>query len=259
VIARGVQIGAGPLSSVAAGLADAAAAPGVVDPAVFLARLMDLRGSVELADRLVGRDPPCGSLSLAARSQLRALVAERVEAIRGDVLRTLGDPFQRRNALPTPDQVLAILLDTGALRSRQVDSLRAAAEGAWAPCANLLARVLAHVRAELGALREEVGLSIAALGPTSAHLERLDAALFGATAKARLELEDRLLYALARSVTSRFAAAVAELPDGTTTAHLRPWFESGGLLRADLERGRDAILGVLAHDSQRLAALLADR
>jgi hypothetical protein len=261
VVVTNVQVGAGPLAAVSAGLAGAAEArPGAVDPAAFLARLIDLRGSVELAQRLaVAERPRVGTRAsdAAARARLTALTAERLDALRDELMRAFADPFQRRNKLPTPELVVKVLIDTGALLDRRSRSIGEAAEALWSPAGDLLGRALDRVRFELAALREEVGPPLCALGPASARLERLDAALFGATARGRAELQDRLLAALGRSFAARFSAAVQALPGATAPAHVRPWFERGGLFRAEIDRGRDALLGVLAHDRRRLAALLA--
>jgi hypothetical protein len=260
VVVTNVQVGAGPLAAVSAGLAGAAEArPGAVDPAAFLARLIDLRGSVELAQRL-GAPAPRGAQArgdAAARARLAALTGERLDALRDELMRAFADPFQRRNKLPTPELVVKVLIDTGALLDRRSRSIGEAAEALWSPAGDLLGRALDRVRFELAALREEVGPPLCALGPASARLERLDAALFGATARGRAELQDRLLAALGRSFAARFSAAVQALPGATAPAHVRPWFERGGLFRAEIDRGRDALLGVLAHDRRRLAALLA--
>lgn len=259
-----MSLGVGPLSAVAKALAEApssvpasASAPG--DPAAFLAKLMDLRGSVELAQRLSILDRPLpsnGAVNPDARARLRAFAAERLEAVRDDVARVFADPFARRNKLPTPDDVVSILINGGALIERRGKAVSAAAESVWAPCGELITRSLDRVRFEMAALREEIGPPLAALGPVAARLERLDAALFGATAKGRQQLEDRLVAALARSFAARFAAAVAALPGATAPAHLAPWFAAGGLVRAEILRGRDVVLGVFAHERRRIEALV---
>lgn len=253
------RIGVGPLSAVAAELAGATASPGATDPAAFLARLMDLRGSVELAQRLAAGDRVRGAPEPTSRVMLRGLVAERLDALEDDVLRTLAEPFRPRNRLPTPEQVVTTLIDTGALLGRRARTraVSAASDVLWAPCADLLGRMLGRVRFGVAALREEIGPSVSALGPAAARLERLDAALFAAAGRGRAELEDHLMSALARSFAERFAATIAALPGATAPAHVRPWFEEGGILRVEIAHGRDVILGILAHDRRRLTALIA--
>jgi hypothetical protein len=253
----------GPLTAaartIAGGLTPAAGrAPG--DPAAFLARLIDLRGSVELAQRLpaLTRPRPAGRApaDAAAPARLRALAGERLEAVREEVVRAFAEAFHRRNKVPTPEGVVAILIDSGALLDRRGRALVEATEAVWTPCGDLMARALDRVRFETSTLREELGPPLAALGPATARLERLDAALFGATAKGRQQLEDRLLAAVARSFAARFATAVAALPGATAPAHVAPWFAADGLLTGEIHRGRDVVLGVLGHERRRLEALV---
>jgi hypothetical protein len=187
---------------------------------------MTLHGSVDLAERLDGSssrdlgDLVTPSPSPAARATLRALVDARIFALRAEVNGTLADPFPRRSRLPAPAE---------------------AAERMWAPYGELVTRTLARVRYELRALREEMAAALAALGPKEARLERLDAALFEATAEGRAALEDRMVAAIGRSFARRSAVAIA----------------GSELLRQALDAGRDVILGVLEHDRRRLAALVA--
>lgn len=259
------SLGVGPLSAAARGLADGGAAPpaGQPDPAAFFARLMDLRGSVDLAQRLSAIDraraPEFAASDREAAARLRAEIAARFDAVRDDLARPYADPFHRRNKLPTPEGVVGVLVDGGALRERRGKAVAAAADAVWSPCADLLGRSLDRVRFEIAALREEVAPALAALGPAVARLERLDAALFGATIRGRQQVEDRLLAAVGRSFAARFSAAVAALPGATAPAHVAPWFAPGGLLCAEILRGRDVIAGVLTHDRRRIEALVEVR
>lgn len=239
------------------------------DPAAFLARMLDLRGSVELARRLTALERPdhagaragrragvADAVTTEARARLAAVVAGRLDPVHEDIARALGDPFQRRNKLPTPEAVVAVLIDSGALLERRSRAFAAGAEAVWTPCGDLLARAMERVRFETAALREELGPPLAALGPAETQLERLDAALFGATIKGRQQLEDRLLDALARSFAAGFREAVAALPGATAPAHVAPWFAPDGILGAEMRRGRDVVLGVLGHERRRLDALI---
>ncbi|MFT3764833.1 MAG: hypothetical protein QM820_04850 [Minicystis sp.] len=259
-----VELGVGPLTVAAKAIAEAvvpqgAPPPGAPDPAAFLAKLMDLRGSVELAQRLsiLDRPRPAPSpVDPAARARLRAFTAERLDAVREDVARTFADPFQRRNKVPTPEELVTILIDTGALIERRGRALADAVEAVWTPCHDLITRCLDRVRFELATLREEIGPQIAALGPRAALLARLDAAMASATGKGKLQVEDRLIAALGRAFAARFGAAVAALPGATAPAHVAPWYAAGGLVRAEVMRGRDIVMGILAHDRRRIEALV---
>ncbi len=250
MIAGSAKVVAGPLSASAATLIETdVRGTGPADPAVVLARLMSLHGSVDLAQHLDASPPRAvgasAASSRAAREAVLALVEERALGLRAEVDDTFADPFQRRSRLPTPAEVMAAIAKDGA------------AERMWAPCGELVTRTLARVRFELGALREEMGPALAELGPREARLERLDAALFEATAEGRAVLEDRLLADIGRSFARRFAAEITRLPEALAPSHFAPWFARGGLLRDALDAGRDVVLGILEHDHRRLAALVA--
>ncbi|APR80552.1 Hypothetical protein A7982_05899 [Minicystis rosea] len=232
---------------------------GAPDPAAFLARMMDLRGSVELAQRLsiLDRPRPAGApVDPAARARLRAFAVERLDTARDDLARTFADPFVRRYKIPSAEELVTILIDSGALIDRRGRALTTAIDAVWGPCADLISRSLDRVRFELGTLREELVPMLVALGPEAARLERLDAAVLGATAKGRQQLEDRLIAALARSFAARFGAAVGALPGATAPAHVAPWYAPGGFVRAEILRGRDIVVGIFGHERRRIEALV---
>ena len=260
-MARITPLGSGPLAAAAASLAPLATpAPCVtVDPAAFLARLMDLRGSVDLAQRLgaVGGGRAGGPFDRRAAADLRAEVAERLDAIAGDLERTFAEPFQRRNKLPSAPEVHAILVDTGALAARAGGAASRAAEVLWAPFGDLVARVIDRARFELVALRAEMGPRLAAISPAAARIERLDATLFAATERGRQAIEDRLQTALGRAFARSFAAALAALPEGAGVADIGAWFAPRGLLREVMDDGREVAAAVIAHDRRRFEALSA--
>src|SRR5690242_11935902 len=106
-----MRLGAGPLTAAAAALVEGAGASAPADPAAFLARLMDLRGSVELAHRLsaVERPLPASAPEPAACVRLRALTGERLDGVRAELERTYAEPFQRRNKLPGAAEAHAAL------------------------------------------------------------------------------------------------------------------------------------------------------
>lgn len=253
-------LGAGPLAAAAAALSEEtpALALGSTDPAAFLARGMDLRGSVELARQLAALDR--GAVSAAvdseAAARLRAQVKARLGEVKAGVDRAFGEPFQRRNKLPTPAQIHAALEETGALATRIGRPVAAAIDAVWAPFAELYGLWLERVGYETRALRAEIAPSIQALGPAAARLERLDAALLGATAKGRGDLLDKLLPGLARSFARTFSNAVASLPQVVRPAHIEAWAVAPGWLRPEIGRAHAVVLAVLAHERGRLEGLV---
>jgi hypothetical protein len=254
-----MRFGAGPLTAAATAVVDVVPADHAHgDPAAFFARLLDLRGSVDLARGLATaeRARPAMVPRPVAPIHLRALTEERLAGVRADIDRVFSDPFQRRNKLPSAVEVYAALERAGALVDRQGRALGAAAEVVWPPFGDLVIRVIERVRFEVDALRTEIGPALADAGPAAAGLEQLDAALFGATAKGRRQIEDRLLPALTRSFGSRLRAAVAALPEPATAAHLAPWFAPRGWMRAEILHGRRVAEAVLSHEQRRIEALV---
>ena len=253
-------LGAGPLAAAAAALSDEApsAALAPSDPAAFLARRMDLRGSVDLARQLaaIDRSPPPPAASTEAALRLRALVRSRFAELKAGVDRAFLDPFQRRNKLPSPAQIHAALAETGALTTRIGRPVAAAVDTLWAPFAELYALWLDRTGYEARVLRDEITPSIHALGPAAARLERLDAALLGSTAKGRAELLDKLATGLARSFARTLSNAIASLPAGARAAHIEAWAVSPGWLRPEIGRAHAVVLAVIAHERGRLEGLV---
>ena len=254
------NFGAGTLAAAAAALSDGLppAAPPPADPAAFLARRMDLRGSVDLARQLatIDRSPAPASVDVEAATRLRSLVRSRLGELKLSVDRTFAEPFQRRNKLPSPAQIHATLEQTGALVTRIGRPVAAAVDTLWAPFSDLYTLWLDRVGYEARILRDEITPAIHALGPAAARLERLDAALLGATAKGRAELLNKLLPSLARSFARTLASAIGSLPAAATPAHIDAWAVSPGWLRPEIARGHAVVAAVLTHERGRLEGLV---
>jgi hypothetical protein len=254
------NFGAGSLAAAASALPDGpppgALVPG--DPAAFLARRMDLRGSVDLARQLavIDRGAAPAFVDPEAAMRLRALVRSRFAELKSGVDRTFLDPFQRRNKLPTPAQIHATLEQTGALATRIGRPVAAAVDTLWAPFAELYTLWLDRIGYEARVLRSEITPDLHALGPAAARLERLDAALLGATAKGRTELLDKLIPGLARSFARTLPRAIGSLPAVVTPAHVDAWGVSPGWLRPEIARGHAVVAAVLAHERGRLEGLV---
>ena len=219
---------------------------------------MDLRGSVDLARQLATIDRgavPAGA-SPEAVARLRALVRSRLGELKIGIDRTFSEPFQRRNKLPGPAQIHATLEQTGALAARIGRPVAAAVDTLWAPFEDLYTLWLDRVGYEARVLREEITPAIHALGPASARLERLDAALLGATAKGRAELLDKLIPGLGRSFANTLSSAIGSLPAAATLAHIEAWAVSPGWLRPEIARGHAVVAAVLAHHRGRLEGLV---
>lgn len=254
------NFGAGSLAAAAAALSDGLppAAPPPADPAAFLARRMDLRGSVDLARQLatIDRSPAPASVDIEAATRLRSLVRSRLGELKLSVDRTFAEPFQRRNKLPAPAQFHATLEQTGALATRIGRPVAAAVDTLWAPFGELYTLWLDRIGYEARVLRSEITPELHALGPAAARLERLDAALLGATAKGRAELLNKLHPGLARSFARTLSNAIASLPAAATLAHVEAWGVAPGWLRPEIARGHAVVAAVLAHERGRLEGLV---
>ncbi|MEO7329965.1 MAG: hypothetical protein ABI193_15425 [Minicystis sp.] len=249
-------LGSGPLGLAAASLVEPAEVSrmGGRDPAAFLASLMDLRGSVDLAQRLPGwsKAPPVGRTDAAGARSLRALIDDRLGEVRSAIERVYKDPFQRRNKLPSASDLHASLAP--ALRAGRV--LGATIELCWGPFGALVAGAIDRARFEVQVLREEIAPRLRELGPLSNRLERIDAALGEATAKGRQQIFDRLIEQLGRSFARALRAAIARLPEASGALAIEPWFRSGAWIRGEIEAGRRLVLAAFEHERSRLVSLV---
>lgn len=236
------------------------------DPAVLLARLMDLHGSVGLARELgaaaQAQAPmlqaparPGDRSPAAATAAVRALVEGRLIELVGSLRRTFEDPFHRRHKLPGPAELRALLEQAGALGPGG-RRLTPAIAAVWEPFGELASRALKKIHVELRSLRAEIAPALRALGPDAARLERLDAAISAAIEGGRERILGELAPALAQGFGRGLEEALATLPEGAGPADLRAWYANDGWLRAEIERIRRLVEAVLAHRARRLVALV---
>lgn len=245
------------------------------DPAVLLAGMMDLRGSVDLAQRLGerGRDgrgargrgdaghgsrgasPSGGAVAFEAKADVKADVKAELAALEASVGRIFAEPFQRRNKLPTPEQMLEVLAATGALKARSGRPVGVAAAQLWEPFGALVTRASSIVRAEASAIREQLAPRLREGSGRLERLERLDAALIRATTAGRAKLAADLLAELGRGFARGLGVAVRALPAEAGLAEVAAWFAPGGFVRGEIARGQAVVMGVLAHERARLTAL----
>lgn len=189
------------------------------DPVAALGAILDLRQSVRLAERLSARPLAPARIDEVARERLAESVEARVRAVRA-----------RATAELAPAACEAAIARAAA---GVADPARAAA----ARLESLAAGALARARADLAAIRDEVGEAARAAGGPWAEAERIDRALDEAT---RVALERRV----ARAVAAAASRLERALRAGEPAA---PWIADAGVLAGALV---DA-------DARRLLALVA--
>jgi hypothetical protein len=234
------------------GLSRAADAPEV------LAALLDLRGSVQLEERLSRRGgtvspseergaPP----SLLTREYVRA----RLDGIEASLARRMARPFEGRIRVPDLAGTFALL--EGALASRTAGEMKASARSMARPFRELLLAWIERAQGDVGALRDEIASDLRARGARAARLEALDATLRAATTAGVERLIERLGAASERAFAASLGRALRALPATVGRADLAPWFERGGVVDRELSRLRAIALGLVAHERAVLEALVA--
>jgi hypothetical protein len=249
-------LGSGALSLAAAPLVDPAEAARAWrhDPAAFLAGLMDLRGSVELAQRLPAwaKAPAVGRIDSAGARRLLSLVEDRLGEVRGAIDRVYADPFQRRNKLPKAAELFEMIAPS--LRAGRLSSATIAL--CWGPFEALVSSAIDRARFEVQVLREEIAPPLRALGAIPSRLERLDAALGEATAKGRQQIFDRLVERLGRSFGRELGAAVKALGEASHAGEVAPWFLPNRWISNEIEAGRRVVVAAFEHEAAKLSALV---
>ncbi|AKT35970.1 DUF3348 family protein [Chondromyces crocatus] len=244
------------------GRGQAPPAPPAEDPAEHLARLMDLHGSVALARELENQaaTPPALPLrgqrnGLGAASAMRAVVEDRLLELAGTVQKTFEEPFHRRNRVPGPREMFALLEQTGMLGpSRRISA--GAVTAIWEPFGELVGRMFTRIRFEVQSLRQEIAPGLRAFGPESARLEQLDTMIGRATEKGRERVLGELAPALGRCFGQSLHVAVGALPDEVKPPELQGWFGDRGWVRGEMERMRRVVEAVFTHQTRRLVALV---
>ena len=173
----------GPISDVLRPTRESEDEPMLTDPAQLLADLVDLRGSVVLAQYISGeQDGP--SPQPSHPQSILALVAKTVEDVRSRLEFARENAFRPRFRLPTSQRAWNVLQRTymtpsdGSKNAKERKAaLKSATRIMWAPFAEFLEVQLKRSRFALKELREELSGPLAGLGPEVAAIERMDFAL----------------------------------------------------------------------------------
>jgi hypothetical protein len=240
------------------------------DPAVFLARRMDLHGSIALAAALEAFEaepPPFEPTDPAAIAHVEEILARGLLELRQVVDRALVSalPPHARSKIPGP-KALAELLEESAIvggggvkaaaGERSARAVEAAIRAVWAPLSDLLHRGLERARAEARALREMLAEPLRALGPGAARLEQLDAALARATERGTAPLFAGLGRMAEEAFARELRPHVVRLSPTPDAAELAAWFAPRGALSEAVLSLRRVIAGAADFERRRIEALV---
>ncbi len=224
--------------------------------AAFLAELLDLRGSVTLADALGDlEDKPGTVYDPRGATALLTEVRARFEEIDAKLDKAALELVEGRASALAASRVSAALLES-------IDDPRGvdpAAREIWTPVADYLALRLERARASAADLRDEAGPLVARYSAEASRLVRLDAVLQEVTRDA----EVKLLARLPPVTETRFAREVVRIVDiakGKGIAITEPFVRSvlgrGGPLRRIVEAAVDVHLALFRYDRMRIEALV---
>jgi hypothetical protein len=216
-----------------------------------LADLLDLRGSVTLAEALTDLDPPADALyDASGAAALLADVRARLGELEEKLTKACDDLVSGKASALAASRVATAVADLS-IDPRGVER---AGSISWAPAADYLALRLDRVRAAAADLREEIGPAVGLLSAAARRLEKLDAVL----AEVTRETESRLLARVAPAQERRFSRALARfVPEhGGGEAEIRAGMAKGGALRGAVEAAVFATIAVFRHDRARIEGLV---
>ncbi|HEY2509449.1 MAG TPA: hypothetical protein VGI39_01210 [Polyangiaceae bacterium] len=222
--------------------------------AQVLGSLLDLRSTVKLA-QLLERAPAPPAEPSPAPLLLSDYVRKRLVTIEASARKRLAKPFEgSRATFASPEEVREWRATHDAAGSPE--GARAFAGRVARSLREHLATSIARVRAEVGALREEVILDLPGLGADAARLVELDGVLYASIGEATPALCERLAGALEPAFVKALLVDVARLHEGDAEAALNGWFAEGGVIALALARVRDVTLTVLAGEGAMVEALV---
>lgn len=235
-----------------------------VDPAAVLAGLIDLRGGVDLAERLAAIDAPLPEREPSDPAVIRATLHAGLAEIESRFDDAFTHAFRPRYRLPDPRRGWLIIERAGlpttprpGPRSRKTPRpLAVATRHLWAPFGEFIETHLKRARFGLRDLRGELEPLLEGLGPDAARLVRLDQALGEATRGATEQLVRRVTYAVERAFAQRIADEFRGWPDDVGRDHFAPGFAPDGWLGELLARAGALSRAVVHHERSRLESLV---
>ncbi len=248
----------GPLSSAVAPLGEPASPRAVGgDAASLLGRLLDLRGSVELA-ALLDRDPIAAG---DASSEPHAFAETRQELVEelGEVRAQLAYAFSRWTAQSSkvagPEVLAAALATRLALgpRERRTSTIAAAV---WGPIADEARKELAIARSTMRRLRRDIEPDLTCMGTRAARLCALDRALADAMETAVCSQLARLMSATEAHLVKELALEIATLGASDSGRVIDAWLSPGGAIKRGLALLSRIVHAAVESEERRLLALV---
>ena len=215
-------------------------------PVEVLAQRSDLVGSVAVAEVLANDDWPEAEPRVDDGRWLADHVALRLRSSQRWLERTLADPTKGRSPLPGPARVHKALVEEHARAGRPNDWLPKLAAELARPWTHRCLATVRTIRREASRLRTDSAGDLRALGPGSARLERLDAALRRSLATAQGDADQALAHRFGETyahLLTRFVETFED-PSALPIDALERFHLAGpaAQLRADMDAAARAVL-----------------
>lgn len=241
--------------------------PAPKDPSVtarrpdrMLAHLLDLPGSVRIADHLATMPreafSPIATEPGVGASPIRGRVERKMRELRQELLASFEDPFVGRRAAPGAERIREVLLASGAFPARTPGTIAAAASTLAFEVRERFDHQLARGRQRVRWARVDVTAELRALGPVAARIETLDQAVGRATeastVKLQRELDARLDACFEEALTRALAALDADASSPATEA----WVARGGFVDRHVRTLYSLCMVLVDHEIDALLALV---
>ena len=249
----------GPLSSAVAPLLETPRQRSATeeDAAVQLGRLLDFRGSVELA-AIVGQgsrewEGPLVDPSRAA--QLRADLADDLAEVRAQLTHAFSRWTAQRSQVAGPEALAAALAPRVSLgfAERRTSTI---AEAVWGPVAEEALKELTLARRSARRIRKDLEPALVALGVRAARLCELDRVLSEAIEPAVQARMERMIAATQAHAVRLLSAHIEKLPVGDASQTVAQWLAHMGPIRQGLAIFAKVVRAGLEVEERRMTALV---
>jgi len=233
-----------------------------LDPSRLLAELVDLRGSVVLAQYIAGEQERPHAQPSHPQAIL-ALTAKTIEDVRSRLDFAQSNAFRPRFRLPTAQRAWNVIQRTGInapetlkTKKERKAALRSATRMTWGPFGEFLEVQLKRSRFALKELREELTGPLTGLGTEVSAIERMDAALRQSIDSEVSRLYQRVGIHCERRYSIALQKALDELPVTAPKEAFAIGFSETGWLGAIFQDGLDLVRAIIENEIQALENLI---